>query len=303
MKTALLFIILFFSFQLVQAQDTLKHAGKHKHKTHISDSAKITHSSSKTHVKDTALIHRKRIVVPPKFPRTGYVAIMGGFGFPLGAFSSDGAAASGSCYSISAAFPGVISRWGIAVKIDDGINGFNQSRLINNLNINTGFPNITCSLPDSKLGHYSYSAFLAGLCLTYPHAHFTMDFRFLAGVMFAQIPSYTVNYYDQSTGNSSDYYQAATSASAFAFGFGFDARYPIKPRICIILSGDYVHAVPSFPMIASGATLASDGSITQGSGNEVTTGQPFNVFSLSLGVGYTISASPHKRHTHKVIAP
>jgi hypothetical protein len=117
--------------------------------------------------------------------------------------------------------------------------------------------------------------------------------------MFAQLPALTVTYNDEYSGNTANYTTAGSSANAFAIGFGFEVRYPVKPRITILLSGDYLHAAPSFSIIRTGATLTSYGSIVpdNGNGQVNTTTQPFNIFSFSLGVGYTIFAQkPHKSY-------
>ena len=284
-------IVLFFLFQPMPAQDTLKHVSKLTHKAHASDSAQVAHSGHKEHVKDTAKSHKEHPVVMPKYPRDGYVAIMGGLGLPLAAFASNTGAGTGSNFSISAAFPGVVSHWGIAFKFDYGTNSLNKGRVDNIANNNAGFANINCTASDT-LGHCSYSAFLSGLYLTYPHKHYTIDFRFLAGAMIATIPALTITYNDETAGNSASYTQATTSGSAFAIDFGFELRVPVKPSLSVFLSGDYLHAVPAFSIITTGATLTSYGSIVpdNGNGQEVTTDHPFNVFSLSLGVGYTLSA-------------
>ncbi len=283
-------VILFFGVQYVHAQDTLKHVSKPVHKKHISDSSHVSVPHHLPVKKDTVVVHKQRPVIMPKYPRTGYVAVMGGMALPLAAYASDQGAATGSVFSLSAAFPGVISHGGIAFKFDYGINGFNKTRLEGIENTVSGFSNINCSVSDS-LGHNSYSAFLTGLYLTYPKKHLTIDFRILAGVMLARIPEINTIYYDEARNNTGINQQAATSAAAFAFDFGFEFRYLVKPRFCIILSGDYLHAVPSFTVVNTGSQLTSYGSIEDNSaGTETTRSQPFNLFNLSLGVGYTISA-------------
>jgi hypothetical protein len=214
---------------------------------------------------------------------------MGGLSFPLAAYASNEGAATGSVFSISAAFPGITSHSGIAFKFDYGVNGFNQTRLEGIENTIAGFSSINCTVPDP--GHCSYSSFLTGLYITYPKKHITIDLRFLAGVMVANIPEIDIIYNDQTGNNSGINEQGASTASAFAFDLGFELRYSIKPRFCIILSADYLHAVPSFTIVNTGSTLSSYGSIeTNNGGTEVTTDQPFNLFNLSVGVGYVISA-------------
>lgn len=267
-------IILLFLFRLAYAQDTLKHKS-HIHK-YISDSA--------------AKVHKPLAVIMPKYPRNGYVAVIGGMGLPLGAFASNEGAGTGTNFSISAAFPGTISHCGVAFKFDYGTNGFNTSRLEGIENNKAGFSNIRCTFPNG-LGNCSYSSFLTGIYLTYPKKHITIDFRFLGGIMFARLPQININYYDETRDYSEINYQSASSATAFAIDLGFEVRYPVKPRFCIILSADYLHASPSFTMVNTGATLSSYGSIQDNTtGQETTVSQPFNLFNLSVGVGYTISA-------------
>lgn len=283
-------IILFFVVHYGQAQDTPEHTGKHIHKKRVSDTNHVAASQHPSVNENTIQVHKQKPVVMPEYPRTGYVAIAGGMALPLAAYASNLGAATGSVFSLSAAFPGIISHGGIAFKFDYGINGFNKTRLEGIENTVAGFSNINCTVPDS-LGHCSYSAFLTGLYLTYPKKHWTIDFRMLAGVMMARIPGIDIIYYDETRNNTGVNQQAATSAAAFAFDLGFEFRYPVKSRFCIILSGDYLHAVPSFTVVNTGNQLTSYGSIEDNSaGTETTTSQPFNLFNFSLGIGYTISA-------------
>jgi hypothetical protein len=293
MKSALAAIVLFFLFQSAHAQDTLKHTDSHKHKTHISDSAKVSHLKHESHFKDSTTTHKSEVSVMPKYPRDGYIAVMYGLAAPTGSYSQNEGAITGSDFSLSAAFPGIISRWGIAFKFDHGSNGINADRLSSTLTNNTGFANITCSLPYT-LGHCSYSSYLAGLYITYPGNRLTIDLRILAGAMSATLPSVTAEYYDQTTGTDGLQYQGQTSGSAFAIDFGIEARYPVTHRLSVFGSIDYLHADPSFLIVTSGAAFASDGSIILGSGQEVTSDQAFNLFNLSLGMGYTISAQKAK---------
>jgi len=274
-------IVLFFLVPSLRGQDTVKPVIKHK--------AKVTHSNSQAHVSDTAKLYKKKFVSMPLYARNGYIAITGGLGLPVGAFASNEGASAGGIFSISAAFPGVISHCGIAFKFDYGINGFNQSRLLGIVNNNAGFGNIVCSLPNGS-GYCTYQTLLTGLYLTYPHKHITIDVRFLMGAMMASIPSLTVNYYDQTNFTSGNLNENASSATAFAIDFGVEARYPVKPKLSIILSMDYLHAVPTFTKVTTGAALNSDGNIIQGTGQEIATDQPFNIFSFSAGIGYIISA-------------
>jgi len=291
-------IVFLLGIEHVQAQDSLKHTGKHIHKKHITDSSNASARSHLSVKKDTIRGHRQIPVIMPKYPRTGYVAIMGGLGLPLAAYASDQGAATGSVFSLSAAFPGIISHGGIAFKFDYGINGFNKARLEGIENTVSGFSNINCTVSDS-LGHCSYSTFLGGLYLTYPKKYLTIDFRMLAGVMLSRIPEIDIVYNDETRNNTGVNKQAATSGAAFAIDLGFEFRYPVKTRFCIILSGDYLHAVPSFTMVNSGSQLSSYGSIEDNSaGTETTRSQPFNLFNFSLGVGYTISAQ--KQSTPKM---
>src|SRR5580658_6320760 len=116
-------LICFFLFQSVRAQDTVKHvakSSKHSIKHAASnggkDSAKAAAAKKDSYVKDTARSHKKDFVRMPKYKRDGYVALMGGFGLPAGEYASSGCASSGSVFSISAGFPGIISHCGIAFK-------------------------------------------------------------------------------------------------------------------------------------------------------------------------------------------
>jgi hypothetical protein len=267
-------IVLFFSFQSIQAQDTLKHVSKHVHKAKISDTSKVIHAN-----------HEKQPVVMPTYPRTGYVAISGGAGLPVGGFASGGFATPGTIGSISAAFPGIISRYGVAFKFDYGINSVNQPQLFELLSNEAASSNLKFS--GGVLNRYSYTTALTGLYLTYPSKKLTIDVRILAGVMFAVIPLETVNISNPANGNSSSvFYQAQSSGSAFAIDFGVEARYPVWHKFSVMLSMDYLHATPSYTDIGSGVSVDAN---TQSYGVE-NASQAFSLFNFSLGVAYSISA-------------
>jgi len=281
--------ILFFGAASIHAQDSLKSNHAHFHKTHIhADSANL-HTIYGTHTPDTSKHNKEYSNSMPKYPSYGYVAVLYGLGSPAGAYAQNQGAITGSVFSVSAAFQGIISHWGVAFKFDQGTNNINADKLSYILTNNAGFPNISCSLPYT-LGHCSYSSFLTGIYLTCPSKHFTIDFRMLAGFMIATIPSITINYYDEATETSSLQNQGETSGSAFAIDFGVEARYPVLPMLSVFLSTDYLHADPSFPFVTTGAELNSNGSIFQGSGQVQTNSQAFSLFNLSIGAGYTISA-------------
>jgi len=289
-KIILATFVLFFWGLVVHAQDTLKPIHKHLHKAQIhADSANVSHPSHETLAKDTAKLHKQHANAMPKYPRNGYVALAYGLGSPAGAYAQNEGALTGSLFSLSAALPGIISHWGVALKFDHGTNNINAGRLSSTLTNNARFPNISCSLPFT-LGHCSYSSFLGGLYLTCPSRHITIDFRLLAGTMISTIPSLAIEYFDQTTGTSSLQYQGEASGSAFAIDFGVEARYPIMQRLLIFMSMDYIHADPSFPFVTTGAELTSNGGIFQGSGQEETASQAFSLFNFSVGAGYSISA-------------
>jgi hypothetical protein len=293
MVTRILFTILvsFFLFQSIQAQDTAKsiNNNKHRNRNHINDSLKAARLMKRPKENDTAKLHKTYSAKIPKYKRNGYIAILGGLGIPNNSFSSGGNAANGKIYSLSAAFPGVISNGGIAFKFDHGINGINETQLVESLNSQTASYNVNSSLTGT-IGQYYYSTLLCGLYLTFPGKHITIDARILAGVMLAELPPITVNYNNQYSGNSGTYYQAITSGKAFAFDMGIEARYRVYERFCIILSADYLTAAPSFNNITTGAGLSSSGNIIQETGRETIINQSFDLSNFSLGVGYIISA-------------
>jgi len=292
LRISLLVIISLFLFRPLYAQDTVKHAdktskhsAKHITKKPVSDSIKKAKSS----IKDTTKMHHTTSVKLPKYARDGYVAILGGLGIPNNSFQGNGNATNGKTFSISAAFPGIISHGGFSFKFDHGINGMNETQLLQGLASNSGFSNINCSLAGA-IGQYSYSTLLTGLYLTYPSKHFTIDLRVLAGVMFATSPNFSVNYYDQNSGNNGTFTQAQTSGSAFAFDMGIEVRYPVLHKFCVILSADYLTASPSFNYVTTGAGLTSNGTIIQENGRETIAGQSFDLSNFTLGIGYLLSA-------------
>ncbi len=303
LKPYFLLISSFFLLQAIFAQDTIRHidkdtkqSKKHVGKKQNSDSVKSITIAREKYVKDT--VKRKPFIMP-KYSRDGYIAVGRGFGVPNNSFVSNGNAANGKVYSVSAAFPGIISHCGFAFKFDYGANGVNETQLQTSLNSNNqaSFPNINTSLAGAA-GQYTYTTLLAGMCLTYPAKHFAIDARILGGVMFAIVPNLTVNYYDQTSGNNSIYYQAATSGNAFCFDMGIGIRYAVLPKVCVMLTADYLTASPSFNYVTTGAGLTPGGSIIQESGRESIAGQSFELSNFILSVGYTISARKNQQRSN-----
>ncbi len=275
--------IFIFSIQSLQAQDSVKHKAKHNHSSKVS-------SASNSDTKDEVKAKTPKPVVMPKYQRDGYVALSAGLGAPVGGYSGSGSAGSGSVFSISAGFPGIISHCGIGLKFDDGTNSINQGNFLNSLSNGLGFSNISYSFV-GKVNAYSYKTLLTGIYLTYPGKTITIDARILGGVMFANVPSIAINMTDNTTGNMGAFYQGETSASGFAIDFGLDARYWVNRKFSVIFSADYLHADPSFLLVVTGAALNTNGEIAQEAGRETTaSSQPFSLFSLSLGIGYNIMA-------------
>jgi hypothetical protein len=286
MKIFLAFAVSLFLLQSVRAQDTVKHSSK-KNKSVM----KRTPESVETHKKDSG---KARPVFVPKYARDGYVAVSGGLGAPSGNYLGAGCAASGTVYSISAGFPGIISHGGIAFKFDDGTNALNKNQFLESFSNGIGLTNMNYSFAGS-VNPYTYKTLMTGLYLTYPAKNFSIDARILGGVMMATVPAMAVNMSDQTNGTSGIFYEGETSAAAFALDFGIQARYRVASKFCVILSADYLHADPSFLLVVSGAALnangTSTGTIIQETGRQTSgADQPFSVFNLSLGVGYTITA-------------
>ena len=80
-----------------------------------------------------------------------------------------------------------------------------------------------------------------------------------------------------------------SESTAFAIDFGMEVRYLLRPRLSIIASVDYLHAAPSFTVVTAGTIASSNGNLVNGN-NETVSSQPFDLYNLSLGIGYTISA-------------
>lgn len=297
MNIKTLFLCFIFSFLLhaAYAQDTVMHVDKstksgkkHIAKIKNNDSLKALTASHEKYIKDTT---KTKPIQSIKYQRDGFIAVGRGLGIPNNSFVSNGNAANGKVYSVSAAFPGIISHCGIAFKFDYGENRVNETQLQASLNSanQANFPNINTTLAGA-VGQYSYTTLLTGLCLTYPAKHLTIDARILGGVMFATIPNVSVGYYDVATGNTGTYYQATSSGNAFCFDMGIGIRYAILPKLCVMLTADYLTASPSFNYVTTGAGLSSDGSIIQETGRETIVGQSFDLSNFTLSVGYTISA-------------
>lgn len=234
--------------------------------------------------KDTNKKGRKR------YPSTGYIGIFTGEGYPKGNFKLKGYPSKGGSFSFLAAFPGIISRFGIAFKADYGWNGVDKLRFMDSLKSNVGNPNLSYSMPSESF-NYKYKTILLGLYASWPiNSKFSIDARLLCGAMMATIPGLTVTAFDYSTGNTLTVKTYQTTGRAFAFNEGISVRYIPLPQLSVILGMDNVSANPSFTLVGTGITKDLNGAATQITAQSTTSNQAFHLLNVSVGIAFTISA-------------
>ena len=231
--------------------------------------------------KDTA--KKRRIRYTP----TGYLALSPGEAYPEGAFKSKGYPVKGGALSFTAAFPGKVSHFGFIFKINYGFNGFNGVHYTTYLTNSLNSPYLAYSI--SQHYQYTYKTLLMGLYYTRPFRKFSVDARFLCGVMMATVPGVTVNITDYGNGlNRLTMMSYNASGRAFAFDEGISVRYLLKPRLCLMLDMDNLSASPSFNIVGNGINQNLYGVNQESKTTQSTIILPFHLFTLSLGVGYTI---------------
>lgn len=236
-------------------------------------------------VTDTTKKHKIR------YTPTGYLSVAYGEGYAQGNFKADAYPVKGGEISVTAAFPGLVSRFGVVFKIDYGFNGFNNVRYTDTLNHRayaiTNNNQLAISVNQSY--KYTYKSLLMGLWYTYPMGKLSVDARLMFGAMMATIPGVVANITDYSNGlkqlNITTY---SASGRAFAFDEGIAVRYLAKPLISVMLSADNYSAAPNFTFINNNITTDLTGTARQDKTVQSTVKQSFHVFTVSIGVGYTI---------------
>lgn len=263
----------------------------------------VKHLTEETKKRDSAIKHDSAAMAKAaadtakkhkiKYAPTGYYALWFGEGYPKGDFLSKGYPRKGSDFSFTAVFPGVVSRFGIVFKIDYGRNGFNNVRYQDSLTAHSPTPYLAYSMNQSYT--YTYENILAGLDYTYPMRKFSVDLRLMCGIMMATVPGVAVNITDY--GNASNQlfitsYDA--SGRAFAFDEGLTVRYLATPGISVMLNMDNYAAAPSFTVVSNGIDQNYYGTTVETPTKQGVIIQSFHVFSVGIGVGYTIRPKLHK---------
>jgi hypothetical protein len=120
--------------------------------------------------------------------------------------------------------------------------GQNSSVLISNLNIN-----------NIQGGNYLNYSFLMGLSFDLPFKPFSMDCKFLLGVLYCQFPSisFSASYYSTPTFGGGPFFNyiseaiQTTGGVGLAEDIGIAFKYHFKKKILIILSGDILQSSPT----------------------------------------------------------
>lgn len=225
-----------------------------------------------------------------KYAPTGYVGLSLGESYPKGNFLSNGYPSKGGMFSFSAAFPGIISRFGLQFKVDYGWNGVDKVKYLDSLKSIVGNPNLGYSMPTNSF-NYTYKTIVMGLYFSLPiNNKFSIDARLLCGAMMATIPGLTINTLDYSNGNKITINTYETSGRAFALNEGISVKYIPIPQLSVMLSADNVSANPSFTLVGTGIAKDLNGYATKLAAQSETGNLVFHVLAISVGVGYTIQA-------------
>jgi hypothetical protein len=249
------------------------------HKGHVITEVTVKPKEEKM---DTA---KKKVRYSP----TGYLSLSYGEAFPSGNFSSGAFPTKGGVVSFTAAFPGIVSRYGIIFKVDYGFNRLDKVRYLDSLKSQSGDPNLAFTMKDDAT-NYTYKTAMMGLFYTYSLKKVSIDARFLCGIMIATMPGTNVNIYDYGDLSTLMMVSYTVSGTGFALDEGLSVRYHALPLICFSLGIDNLSASTSFITAGSGITANPNGVEVQTPAQTNSVTQSFHLFSLNLGVAYTISA-------------
>jgi len=114
------------------------------------------------------------------------------------------------------------------------------------------------TINNENAGDYVDYSFLAGISTHIPYGRFSLEFRFLAGLLYCQFPnvSYSGTYYIlYSYGNSSTSIVSENIQSKGSFGFagdfGLTTKYALGNRYLLLLNGDILHSSTTIFQIIS----------------------------------------------------
>ncbi len=206
-----------------------------------------------------------------------YVAIQAGVAIPSGSFGNalltnteDGFATSGSTFSL---FTNYLwgERLGICADIRYATMGFDQQALSDQTAKQA--PPLT-QMTASSQNNYTASSAMAGVSYTLGSQNLTFDIRVMTGFLTLRTPTltYTTNY----NGQSYNRVIASQNDLSLAFGYGIGAKYELPKNWFIVANIDNTFANMEFP--ENGYQSSTDNTVTK----------PYQVYLLSLGVGYKI---------------
>jgi len=225
-----------------------------------------------------------------RYRPTGYLALSYGETYPKGNFKLSSYPTQGGDFAFTAAFPGITSHIGFITEFEYGYNRFDQLRYTDSVNNRTNNIYLHYSMNSSVKTFYNHEALLFGIYYTYPYKRFSIDARILGGVMFGSIPAETVYINDVSDGNNLTLSTYQTSGRAFAWDEGISIRYLVYKGLSASLGIDNLSAPTSFTYVSNGIGSNVTGTAFQLPTQNNVVILPVHVFTVNIGVGYTIGA-------------
>jgi hypothetical protein len=225
----------------------------------------------------------------------GFLALNAGLGLPIGNFAGtdfnkndQGFAILGVNFHLANGIPLFNSHFGIATKIDFGINPVDDVAL--RLAFRNSINNPSYNYTAKSLSNYTYSTTLIGLFITLPTKRFSFDYRLQAGIMYAKTPTLNFIASNNTLIVNSTLYE--TNATAFAFNIGLGVRYSIVPKLCLLFNIDYLDASPTFT--SKSVTKTSIPGSTDTETSYTTSKQNISLINASFGIGWQFGSKSNK---------
>jgi hypothetical protein len=203
------------------------------------------------------------------------IVLKGGFAFPSGSYananlnkSEDGFATTGGFGALAINYP-VYKKFSICAEGGISHQGFNTSRYTEQYQAQQPTGTVTIDMKSQYKSAYA----LIGAGYTFSKNKFDFGVRVLMGMNSLSTPEYTIRTaYTNSSGTA---YFAPETDIAFAIAWGVSVAYQLPKNFFIQLSLDNLNSKMQFRDLY----ISSDQQYTT---------QPFEVYQLGLGIGYTL---------------
>jgi hypothetical protein len=230
-------------------------------------------------------------------PPTGYMSINFGFANPEGGYAAStagtygGFGLPGTNINFSMAFPINHSNFGLAFMFGSYTNTYDNNNFINYISNSSNSGNYEYGSVSGGIDNiYALNSIMGGLYVTYPLGRFSIDGRFMAGVLLSSLPEQAYGKED-TAGNVTTYDMQVSNSVSLAFDAGIGIRCLIvkwgRRQICAMVNLDYLYSNVPYSTVQVEDYYPSNPNILPTEiDNNINGTLNVSLFNITFGLGY-----------------